>query len=612
MYLQDNLKYLKKHKISLYQYLNGEETNPIIDNIKVTSVPTRTEIDALEITSTEGTIRLNSKFDPLQEATRWVQQFNIKNLGMVAAMFGLGNGLFLRELLKLLESDSYVIVYEPSYTVFTHVLERYQLGDLLSDERVLLIVEGINDSELPIYISQVMNWMNLYSRLECCHPGYDKLYRASYDDFHTMLQDNMLESLVVKGTHEKLTRTIVNNSIRNMQFLKDTITFWDLQERLPKDVPVIIVSAGPSLLKNIEVLRLAKGKAIIIAVDRAYDTLQRYQIEPDFVANIDANKNVKATEHPESFTVPLLCKLEGSYQILSQHRGKKIFFDCSDFMRKIYLGMNKKFPPIATGGSITTAVFTLMAASGFQRIVFVGSDLAYQNGLSHAGMDQLLPWDQGLIELYVDDIDGNKVKTRFDWYSYLRWLEAMILQFPDCDFIDATEGGARIQGTRLLTLKEVVEQHCNTNVDCRAILESVEPTFNKEELHIIMEKLFAAREEVTEIREKAQKTIYDCQKLITNMKLQKNESSESRRLVKRLFTANAQIEGKSIFSLLDQYILSASTDEIGSLNIMSNDKQKDEMASYETTELIYRRMLEGCDLLLSVINKIIIYHSLED
>ncbi len=611
MYLEDNLEYLKKYKFSLYQNLNREEMKRVKDDIKVTSVPTRTEIDALEITSTDGIIRLNSKFDPLQEAQRWVKQFTIKNLGTVAAMFGLGNGLFLRELLKLLESDSYVIVYEPSYTIFTYVLERYPLGDLLSDERVLLIVGGINDNELPLYISQVMNWMNLYSRLECCHPGYDKLFHASYDGFHKILQENMLESLAVKGTHEKLSRLITYNSFRNMQFLKDTINYWDLQEHLPKDVPVIIVSAGPSLLKNIEVLRRAKGKAIIIAVDRAYEMLQRYQIEPDFLANIDSNKTVKAAEYPENFTVPLLCKLEGSYRILSGHRGKKIIFNCSDFMREIYLGMNKNFPSIATGGSITTAVFTLLVVSGFQRIVFVGSDLAYQNGLSHAGMDHLVSWDHDLIELYVDDINGNKVKTRFDWYSYLRWLEAMILQFPDCDFIDATEGGARIQGTRLLTLKEVVGQYCTISVDCKAILDSVGPTFNQGELHFIMERVYAAREEIEEIREMARKTIYDCQKLITNMKLKQNESSESRRLVKRLFNVNAQIEEKAIYSILDQYILSASVDEIGSLNIMSNDKQKDEMTSYMTTELIYQRILDGCDFLLSAIRQII-NNSLED
>ena len=601
MYYQENLKALQEFRPSIYDVITGEKEKFAQEDITVSAIATRTDEDALEVTCGDSVMRLNSKYDPGQEAQRWALQHKIKNLDTVVAMFGLGNGIFLREMLKKIEKENYIIVYEPSYQIFRYVIEHYRMTDI----RVLLIVQEVNESEYPLYVSRIFTWMNLYSRLECFHPNYDVLFPTAYEYFHGIIQDNLLGCIVTKNTHEKLGKTIVYNTIHNMKYLKDSITFWDLQKRLPKDVPVIIVSAGPSLLKNIHTLKEAKGKAIIISVDRAYETLIKHGIEPDFIAHLDSVKNIKAASDPEGFSTPMLCKLEGSRDIFDGHKGKKIIFHCSDFMSSIYAMLGKEFVSVSTGGSITTAVFSIVVSAGFWRVVLVGSDLAYQNGLSHAGMNYLPEWNNGLIELFVDDIYGNKIQTRFDWYSYLRWLEAVILQLPDYDIIDATEGGAMIKGTRIMTLEEVLKQYCNTEVDCLSILEGMDPTFDEKEIIQVRDHLLAARAQLLEIQEKARRTIYDCQKLSSNIMLNQGASSESRRLVRRLQQTNAEIENTPIFTLINQYILSAGTDDIGNMYIMTNDQKRNELSSYQSTELIYTRMREACDFILPILNQVI-------
>ncbi|MDF2944218.1 MAG: hypothetical protein K0S01_3076 [Herbinix sp.] len=596
---EHNLQIIKNNRKYLYDQIVNEEAYIVDEYINVTSAPTKTKDFALEVECDGNLIRLNSKYNPLQEAQKWAEQHQIKNLDTVIAMFGLGNGIFLREFLKKMNKDNIIIVYEPSYLIFRHVLELYPMEDILMDHRVIIVIQGKNDFEFSYYLSRTLTWMNLYSQIECLHPGYDKIFNDSYQAFKGKLQDNMLNNLVAKNTHGEHGKTVVENAILNIIHLKDSISFWDLYNDLPKDVPIIIVSAGPSLLKNIDVLKEAKGKSIILVVDRAYETLLKHGIEPDFVILLDAKKALKHCGNQVGFMTPLLCKLEGSQPILNNHGGKKVIYDCSEYIQNIYKKLSKNMGTITTGGSVTTAAFVLAVKFNFKRIVLIGSDLAYAGGLSHAGLDHIPEkYNSGLIELYVEDIYGGKIKTRYDWYIFLRWFESVIMQMPEYDVIDATEGGAKIKGTRIMTLKEVVDQYCTKEVDCEAIINHKMSTFDRLELESIYEYLNVGRKELDEIKEIARKTIYDCQKLIINAKTNRSDSSESQRLVKRLFEANKNIENMSIFTLVNQYVLSVGTDEIEELYFMSNDKKKDELSSYQTTEKIYNCIVEACDFII--------------
>jgi hypothetical protein len=60
-----------------------------------------------------------------------------------------------------------------------------------------------------------------------------------------------------------------------------------------KDSSVIIVSPGPSLEKNVDRLREAKGKAIIVAVSHSLEFLKSKNIMPDVVLHVDPNVNIK-------------------------------------------------------------------------------------------------------------------------------------------------------------------------------------------------------------------------------------------------------------------------------------------------------------------------------
>ncbi len=602
MFYQDNMLAMKEGKKTLYSLISQKGVQTIEEQITVFSVPTKTGAFSLEVEQSGIHIRLNSKYNPLQEAQSWAEQYHSKNLDTIVAMFGLGNGIFLRELMKRLEHYQYIIVYEPSYTIFCHVLENYDLSDIFRNEKVLLIVEEINKFEFPYFLSRLITWMNVYSQVNCQHPGYDKLFALSYQNYNSAIQDNIFTCIVSKNTSIKMGRQLAANTIVNIIHLKNSISYWDLEKKLPKEVPVIIVSAGPSLNKNIEVLKAAKGRSIIMAVDKAYLSLRQHGIEPDFVVHIDALKPLRSCGNQIGFTTPLISLLEGSLAILDNHKGQKIFYDCSEFVRRIYERLGHKLNEITTGGSVSTAAFALCALAGFQRIIMVGSNLSYAEGISHAGVEYATSQAIDELELYVEDIEGNPVRTRYDWYTFLRWYENAILQMTDFDVINATEGGANIKGTRNMSLQEAINQYCTVEINCLEIIEAMEHTFSDQDIETIREYLIEAKEDLKEIKIRAGKLVVNCEKLITEIKLNKNYYAASRRFLKAVTETNEFIEKRAISDLINQYILSAGNDDIEQLNFLSTDAKKDEVQSYTGTVNIYHRIIEACDFFAPVLD----------
>ena len=90
--------------------------------------------------------------------------------------------------------------------------------------------------------------------------------------------------------------------------------------------PAIVVSAGPSLHRNIEMLRQARGKAVIIAVSTVLRPLLRRGIKPDFAVVLDYHPISKKyfEDAPGDEDVRLVVDPKASYDAVDAHRGPKV------------------------------------------------------------------------------------------------------------------------------------------------------------------------------------------------------------------------------------------------------------------------------------------------
>jgi hypothetical protein len=118
---------------------------------------------------------------------------------------------------------------------------------------------------------------------------------------------------------------------------------------------------------------------------------------------------------------------------------------------------------------VANVAFDLARKLECNPIILVGQDLAYTGGMSHAKGTAYEyrtvkdNEDRGLFE--VEGFDGEPVQTDRVMYSFLRWYEIAInATKAEVLVIDATEGGAKIPGTQVLTLAEVIKVYCQHEV----------------------------------------------------------------------------------------------------------------------------------------------------
>lgn len=123
--------------------------------------------------------------------------------------------------------------------------------------------------------------------------------------------------------------------------------------------------------------------------------------------------------------------------------------------------------------------------------------------MTHAGGVELHIVNESYGMKMVDGVNGGKVRSRYDWLIYKDWFEDAIRALPEIEVIDATEGGALIEGSKVRTLADVIKKECKKEFDFAAVLEETGPTFSAEEYTKVKEKMLHLEKEFVLLRGKA-------------------------------------------------------------------------------------------------------------
>ena len=159
--------------------------------------------------------------------------------------------------------------------------------------------------------------------------------------------------------------------------------------------------------------------------------------------------------------LPMIVNVISGYKLLKSHTGRK-FFDLqqNNFIGTLADEYNKILPMLGTGGSVANSAFSFLEFAGFKNIILIGQDLAYPNNRLHANgafeNERDIEAESGKY-YYVRDIYGNKVLTEKNMDLYRLWFENAIAGNSSLNVIDATEGGALIKGTTIMTLNEAMD-----------------------------------------------------------------------------------------------------------------------------------------------------------
>lgn len=602
---KQNIECFKKYKGQIYDafklYENSLKNLPseIIEDIEVHSVNTKDNFQSLIVKKNQKEYRMNSIIHPVLEAERWVKQYQFHNLNSVVAIFGLGNGLFAQKIAENMGESNRVIICEPSVQVFMHVLHQYDLSYLLSHERVEIAVEEINIYDFHKALQHYINIANIKTKIMCMHPGYDKVFPEQGILFWKELSyiDIFIKTNI--NTEMCFGKFFIENILGNLVHLKNSNTINELAEVLPVDNPIIIVAGGPSVEENIEALKKAKDKFIIIAVDRSLDFLLDNGIEPDLIASVDPIKPIELFTRRDNVTIPLLCILETQTEILKIHKGKKIITRVNRFMKEAYTINGKEAPKTASGSSVATMAFCAAIAMGFKTIILVGQDLAYRGNVTHlGGMEEV----DG-IDVMVDGIDGEQVRSRSDWLNFIRWYQDVIDGNSEIKVYDAKESGAKIRGTIVKSLDSILEEYEVKQTNYRELVDNLEVTFNEEQLLRIKEYFDGFCDTLDEIKKKAMEACTICDYFLNEDLNNDDVFVTSDIYLRDLNDITEYVSECDIYYLLESYISANATQEISNIYKFTGNQAEDRKDTYEKSKCIFQTIADGCDYLKPLIEK---------
>ncbi len=514
---------------------------------------------------------LNGKRNTQEPAEMWVNRLGKLQRNAPVFIVGVGNPSYLKELVRKTENKIVITVYEPSLQIFLKFLEMVDIENWMEKHLIIFWVDGLEDMDekhMRGMVQSLLSYEMLNFSKTFILPNYESLFPEKVKEFIKICRDIALDEVLRYNTKRVFSTVMVKNLLGNAKYLCDGYKTTQLPQVLPKGIPGILVAAGPSLNKNIHELKKAKGKAFIVAVDTAMKPLIREGIIPDMFAIIDAMKPLDLVKMEEIRNVPLMTTLNAAQEVLEYHTGMKFFYNEGyQFAERIFLKSKHGIGTISSGGSVATHIFSLFERIGITRVILVGQDLAYTNNKSHADgtFQQVMEEEDTSRFMMVEGNYEEKVPTRTDFKSYLDWynryIEDCVKNIEGFRVINATEGGAKIKNTEIMTLKEAIEQECVEEINIQDCLAGLSPMLDSDTREETVNYLLGMPHDFQKLKNEAGKIRALYKKLDKICDKKKIDTKEYLSILKKLEKGTKAIEEKSVYQLVEitmsnaQYIL---------------------------------------------------------
>lgn len=480
----------------------------------------------LSVLYNDEKILLNSRYNTKEFANIWCRQQDLSNPYTIAVILGISDGTYIEELRKLYE-NLLIIAYEPSYEIAKYVKKSHSFDKYESDDKTIILVGEKGYSTLIKILEQMITFANEKYVKFMVSPNYERIFKKEEDSIVELIKELRMRLLLNRNTKFIMGRSSLVNCTKNIIDSVEQYIIADLYRALAQvdkeKTPAIVVAAGPSLDKNINELRKAKGKAFIIAVDTALNSLAKADIIPDVFVTIDPEKPVELFANKKMINVPMITSILSNHEISRVHKGKRIYQQpCESVLNKYMIKFEKNCIYLETGGSVANNAYSLAQQAGFKTVIFIGQDLAYPNNQVHS-KDSFGENHNNYVEynnynfFYVDDNYGNSILTEYNMNIYRLWFEKQIIRHSDVKFVNATEGGAKINGAEFITLKEAINKYCNNEnkIDFGELINGIEPVFTQDQKKEIFEYLANYDKEILSIKKKMREGISFYEKLET-------------------------------------------------------------------------------------------------
>ena len=193
-------------------------------------------------------IFIHSRFDPEKEAHRFIAEVNTSDFDLFIVL-GFGFAFHIQELLKTVSKNSQILVIEKNFDFIRKSVDKRDLTDVLSDNRVILLADPSEDD-----IASKMKGRASKSVTFVTHRGSYAIYPEYYNNMLQICRSYISTKEVNIATLAKFEKTWTSNISRNISRFISTPGINIFYDRF-KGIPALVICAGPSLEKSLDFIK---------------------------------------------------------------------------------------------------------------------------------------------------------------------------------------------------------------------------------------------------------------------------------------------------------------------------------------------------------------------
>ncbi|EOB5525138.1 motility associated factor glycosyltransferase family protein [Campylobacter jejuni] len=376
----------------------------------------------------------------------------------VLYFYGFGNGILFKALLQN-KNHQHIVVFEKDIEIIWIMFHILDFSNELQNSRLMILQTSSLDIEF------FSNFCSSKPFFQFSRIYFLELMSHYYERFHEdilglnkKLAENFKNSIVFHGNDPLDALQGIEQFVYN---LPQMITHPSYKELLSKRKGVsdtaIIVSTGPSLTKQLPLLKKYASKATIFCADSSYPILAKHGIKPDYVCMLERTE-ITAEFFNHDFgefdkDIVFVCAGVVHPKTIEYLKNKTFIITQKVLAFPYYINL-KNFCYAAVGFSVAHTLSYLATYLSHKNIIFIGQDLAYaENGNSHPDDYQNSANYESQMYEHILTIayGGNgKVESSEIWTMFRLIFENDINYFQKLFNIttyNCTEGGARIEGT---------------------------------------------------------------------------------------------------------------------------------------------------------------------
>ncbi|HDX3452389.1 TPA: motility associated factor glycosyltransferase family protein [Campylobacter coli] len=407
----------------------------------------------------------------------------------VLYFYGFGNGILFKALLQN-KHHQHIVIFENDIEILWIMFHILNFSHEIKKKKIIIFDTNkinIKDYEMLTHAKPFVSFLRIYF-LELSSNYYEK-FNNDIKKINKNLMEYFKKAVIAYGNDSLDALQGIEQFVHNLPKMLTHSSYKELINKRKKlSETAIIVSTGPSLTKQLPLLKKYQNKATIFCADSSYPILAKHDIKPDYVCMLERTKLTAeffnhdfkdfdkdivficaSLIHPNAITY--LEKNDREYILLSRLLPFALFVACHDY------GYFDQSP------SVAHMSYKIAASLCHKNIIFIGQDLAYaENGDSHPQEYQNSSTFESNMYEKIECLGyggKNYVKTHSTWLLFKQVIEQLILDYPHINTYNCTEGGAWIEGAIEQSFKTTCDKLLFDDLN-KPLIKLKKPKFQKQ------------------------------------------------------------------------------------------------------------------------------------